>query len=48
MSVYEGLLIASLGVNAWALYRIGKVEKDIEMLYEGVAMCMTKLGIAEK
>jgi len=48
MSVYEGLLIASMGFNAWALYRIGKTEKDIEMLYEGTAMCMTKLGIAEQ
>jgi hypothetical protein len=48
MSVYEGLLIASMGFNAWALFRLGKAEKDVEMLYEGVAMCMTKLGIAEK
>lgn len=46
MTVYEGLLIASLGFNAWALFRLGKAEKDVEMLYEGVAMCMTKLGIA--
>ena len=48
MTVIEGLLIASLGFNAWALYRIGKAEKDVEMLYEGVAMCMTKLGISEQ
>jgi hypothetical protein len=45
MTVYEGLLIASLGFNAWALFRLGKAEKDVEMLYEGVAMCMTKLGM---
>jgi len=45
MSVVEGLLIASLGFNAWALYRVGKAENEIEMLYEGVAMCMTKLGM---
>jgi hypothetical protein len=48
MSVIEGLLIASMGFNAWALYRIGKVEKDIEMLYEGTAMCMNKLGLSEE
>jgi hypothetical protein len=48
MSVVEGLLIASMGFNAWALYRIGKVEKDIEMLYEGTAMCMNKLGLSEE
>ena len=47
MSVYEGLLIASLGFNAWALYRVGKSEKDVEMLYEGVALCMTKLGLSD-
>lgn len=48
MTVIEGLLIASMGFNAWALYRIGKVEKDIEMLYEGTAMCMNKLGLSEE
>jgi len=45
MTIIEGLLIASLGFNAWTLYRIGKAESDIEMLYEGTAMCMTKLGM---
>ena len=45
MTIIEGLLIASLGFNAWALYRVGKAEKDVEMLYEGVAMCMSKLGM---
>ncbi len=45
MTIIEGLLIASLGFNAWSLYRVGKAEKDVEMLYEGVAMCMTKLGM---
>ena len=45
MTVFEGLLIASLGFNAYCLYRVGKAEKDVEMLYEGVAMCMTKLGM---
>ena len=48
MTVIEGLLIASMGFNAWALYRIGKIEKDIEMLYEGTAMCMNKLGLSEE
>ena len=47
MTVYEGLLIASLGFNAWALFRLGKAESDIEMLYEGTAMCMTKLGLTD-
>lgn len=46
MSLFEGILVASLCVNAWGLWRIGKTEKDVEMLYEGVAMCMTKIGIA--
>jgi len=48
MSVVEGLLITSLGFNAWTLYRVGKAEKDVEMLYEGIAMCMNKLGISEQ
>lgn len=47
MTIIEGLLIASLGFNAWALYRVGKAEKDVEMLYEGVAMCMSKLGMTD-
>ena len=47
MTVYEGLLIASLGFNAWALYRLGKAETDIATLYEGTAMCMHKLGMTD-
>lgn len=47
MSLYEGLLIASLGFNAWVLYRMGKAEGDIATLYEGTAMVMTKLGMTD-
>ena len=48
MSVVEGVLVISLLANAYCLRKITKAEADIEMLYEGTAMCMTKLGLSEE
>jgi len=48
MSVVEGILLISLLANAYCLRKITKAEADIEMLYEGTAMCMTKLGLSEE
>lgn len=45
MSFVEGALLLSLGLNAYTIYRVGKTENDIETLYEGTAMVMTKLGM---
>jgi hypothetical protein len=48
MSVVEGILLISLLANAYCLRKITKAEADIEMLYEGTAMCMNKLGLSEE
>ena len=48
MTVVEGVLVISLLANAYCLRKITKAEADIEMLYEGTAMCMTKLGLSEE
>lgn len=48
MTVIEGILLISLLANAYCLRKITKAEADIEMLYEGTAMCMTKLGLSEE
>ena len=48
MTVVEGVLVISLLANAYCLRKITKAEADIEMLYEGTAMCMTKLGLSEQ
>jgi hypothetical protein len=45
MTLIEGILIVSLLLNAYTIWRVTKTENEIEMLYEGVAMCMTKLGM---
>ena len=48
MTVIEGILLISLLANAYCLRKITKAEADIEMLYEGTAMCMTKLGLSQE
>jgi hypothetical protein len=48
ITLVEGILLISLLVNAYCLRKITKAEADIEMLYEGTAMCMTKLGLSEE
>jgi hypothetical protein len=47
MTLIEGILIVSLLLNAYTIWRVTKTENEIEMLYEGVAMCMTKLGMTK-
>lgn len=47
MTFYEGILLASLAANAYALYKLGKMEVDIDTMYQGLAMCMSEIGIAE-
>lgn len=48
MSIVEGILLLSLGINAYTLWRTTKAEHDIEMLYQGTAICMDKLGISQE
>ena len=47
MTLTEGILILSLALNAYTIWRVTKTENEIETLYEGVSLCMTKLGMTE-
>lgn len=47
MTFYEGVILVSLAANAYALYKLGKVEVDIDTMYQGLAMCMKEVGISE-
>jgi hypothetical protein len=47
MTFYEGVVLVVLAANAYALYRIGKMEVDIDTMYQGLAMCMKEVGISE-
>ena len=40
MSLFEGLLAANLGVSVYLAYKMGAVETDIEILYQGIAQVM--------
>ena len=42
MSLFEGLLLCNILISAWVTYTLGKVEGDIEILYEGLALTMEK------
>ena len=46
MTFYEGVILLSLAANAYAFYRLGKMEVDIDTMYQGLAMCMNEIGIA--
>ena len=37
MTIFEGLLILNLGVSLYLAYKIGGIETDVEILYQGVA-----------
>ena len=47
MTFYEGAVLLSLAANAYALYRIGKMEIEIDTIYQGLAMCMKEVGLEE-
>ena len=37
MTIFEGLLILNLGVSLYLAYKIGGIETDVEILYQGIA-----------
>jgi len=45
MTFYEGVILASLAANAYALYKLGKMEVDIDTMYQGLALCMKEVGL---
>lgn len=45
MSLFEGALLLSLALNVYTTYRIGKLEGDIDTLYQGLATVMVHTGM---
>ena len=37
MTLYEGVIIVNLVVSLWLVHKLGKVDTDVEILYQGVA-----------
>ena len=37
MTLFEGLIIVNLLVSLWLVHKLGKVDTDVEILYQGVA-----------
>jgi len=37
VTLFEGLIIVNLLVSLWLVHKLGKVDTDVEILYQGVA-----------
>ena len=48
MTLYEGIILANIGISLWTTYQMGKVKVEIETLYEGLALSLTSVGISNK
>lgn len=48
MTLFEGLLLSNLAISVWLAYKMGTVEKEIDTIYEGLAMTMEHTGLATK
>ena len=40
MSLFEGILLLNLGVSLYLAYKIGGIETDIELIYQGLAQAI--------
>ena len=43
MNLFEGLLLTNIVVSLWFTYTIGKIQADIEVIYEGLSLAMKSL-----
>lgn len=48
MNLFEIILVANLGISLFVAYTMGRMKGDIETLYEGLAMTMQEVGIADE
>jgi len=37
VTLFEGLIIVNLLVSLWLVHKLGKIDTDVEILYQGVA-----------
>ena len=42
MTLFEGILIANLVILCYCLYSIGSIKKEMETLFQGLAVVMTE------
>jgi hypothetical protein len=48
MTLFEGIILANLAISVWLTYKMGTVEKELDTIYEGLAMTMQHTGLANK
>jgi hypothetical protein len=48
MTLFEGIILANLAISVWLTYKMGTVEKELDTIYEGLAMTMKHTGLANK
>ena len=45
MTLFEGVALVNLSISLFLAYKLGKVQSDIEVLYEGLALTMERSGM---
>jgi hypothetical protein len=45
MTINEGILIGNLALSVYLVWAISKLNQDIKMLYEGLAITMDAVGV---
>ena len=46
MTLFEGVALVNLFISLALAYKLGKVQNDIDVLYEGLALTMEKTGLS--
>jgi hypothetical protein len=45
MTLFEGVALVNLFISLFLAYKLGKVQNDIDVLYEGLALTMERSGM---
>ena len=48
MTFFEGLVISNMFLSLIIAYNLGKVQSDMEIVYEGLAQAMLELDMRKK
>ena len=46
MTLFEGVALVNLLISLVLAYKLGKVQNDIDVLYEGIALTMEKTDLS--
>lgn len=44
MNLFEGILLTNLAISLWLIYKITKIDTDVDILYQGVAGILEDQG----